>query len=119
MASRRTTNEDRRIGLLVRQRRLQLGLSQTDLANAIGVSFQQVQKYENGTNGIRGSRMVAVAHNLKVPATYFFPSDEPALPNEALAFAATSQGVAIILAWPKVPPKVRAAITALITESAA
>jgi len=62
---------DVHVGLRVRMRRLMLDLSQTDLAQALGVTFQQVQKYEKGTNRISASRLQVMSHVLKVPIPYF------------------------------------------------
>ena len=67
------TQTDVLVGSRVRVRRLELGLSQTALANELGVTFQQVQKYEKGTNRIGASRLHAMARVLGVPVTYFFP----------------------------------------------
>ena len=53
-------------------RRLSLGLTQTKVANAINVTFQQIQKYEKGTNGVSSSRLIQLSTFLKVPITYFF-----------------------------------------------
>ena len=72
---------DRTIGAKIRMRRSELGMTQTDLAKAIGVTFQQVQKYENGTNRVGGSRMAGVAKALEVPVSYFF--DQTAAETEA------------------------------------
>jgi transcriptional regulator with XRE-family HTH domain len=81
------TQTDVLVGSRVRVRRLELGLSQTALANELGVTFQQVQKYEKGTNRIGASRLHAMARVLSVPVTYFFPADGPqgtAKPTEVL-----------------------------------
>ena len=81
------TQTDVLVGSRVRVRRLELGLSQTALANELGVTFQQVQKYEKGTNRIGASRLHAMARVLGVPVTYFFPADGPqgtAKPTEVL-----------------------------------
>ena len=53
-------------------RRLSLGLTQTKVANAINVTFQQIQKYEKGTNGVSSSRLMQLASFLKVPVNYFY-----------------------------------------------
>ena len=54
-------------------RRLSLwALTQTKVANAINVTFQQIQKYEKGTNGVSSSRLIQLSNFLKVPITYFF-----------------------------------------------
>ena len=60
------------MGKRLRMRRLSLGLTQTKVANAINVTFQQIQKYEKGTNGVSSSRLVQLANFLKVPITYFY-----------------------------------------------
>jgi len=83
------TETDVLVGARVRIRRVELGLSQTELANALGVTFQQVQKYEKGTNRIGASRLHAMAGVLRVQVNYFFPSaadglDHSAGPTEVL-----------------------------------
>jgi transcriptional regulator with XRE-family HTH domain len=60
------------LGKKLRMRRLSLGLTQTKVANAINVTFQQIQKYEKGTNGVSSSRLMQLSSFLKVPITYFF-----------------------------------------------
>ena len=60
------------LGRKLRMRRLSLGLTQTKVANAINVTFQQIQKYEKGTNGVSSSRLIQLSSFLKVPITYFF-----------------------------------------------
>lgn len=74
---------DRFVGARLRAERLLMGLSQTDLGEAIGVSFQQVQKYERGVNRISASTLLRAARTLKVPVTDFFPSDETATDDAA------------------------------------
>ena len=65
-------NFNRHLGSKLRMRRLALGLTQTKVANAINVTFQQIQKYEKGTNGISSLRIIQLANFLKVPVVYFF-----------------------------------------------
>ena len=65
-------NFNRHLGAKLRMRRLALGLTQTKVANAINVTFQQIQKYEKGTNGISSLRLMQLANFLKVPVIYFF-----------------------------------------------
>ncbi len=60
------------LGKRLRMRRLSLGLTQTKVANAINVTFQQIQKYEKGTNGVSSSRLMQLSNFLKVPITYFY-----------------------------------------------
>ncbi len=68
---KKPTPTDEYIGTAVRFRRRELGLTQADLARAIGVTFQQVQKYENGTSRILAGRMFAISQALQVPVGYF------------------------------------------------
>ncbi len=91
--SRRSGDEieiDKRIGQRIRERRIVLGLSQTELADGLGITFQQLQKYENGSNRIAAGRLYGCAQLLDVPPEYFFEglegSDTPdeTRSNEAL-----------------------------------
>jgi transcriptional regulator with XRE-family HTH domain len=73
--ARRTKEEvdiDRRVGARLRERRLLLGMSQQQLAKALGITFQQVQKYENGANRISASRLWDISRRLDVPIEWFF-----------------------------------------------
>jgi transcriptional regulator with XRE-family HTH domain len=60
------------LGSKLKLRRLALGLTQTKVAKAINVTFQQIQKYEKGTNGVSSIRLLQLANYLKVPVNYFF-----------------------------------------------
>ena len=60
------------LGKKLRIRRLSLGLTQTKVAQAINVTFQQIQKYEKGTNGVSSNRLMQLSEFLKVPIIYFF-----------------------------------------------
>ena len=60
------------LGKKLRMRRLSLGLTQTKVAQAINVTFQQIQKYEKGTNGVSSNRLMQLSQFLKVPVIYFF-----------------------------------------------
>ena len=66
------SNFNRHLGSKLRIRRLALGLTQTKVAQAINVTFQQIQKYEKGTNGISSLRIMQLASFLKVPVLYFY-----------------------------------------------
>ena len=73
MAGKKTPNPiDVHVGSRVRLRRTMQGMSQEKLGEALGVTFQQVQKYEKGTNRIGASRMQQIAQALKVPIAFFF-----------------------------------------------
>ena len=63
---------DVHVGLRIRSRRKELGISQTALADAVGVSFQQIQKNERGFNRVSASRLWAIGKALDVPPAYFF-----------------------------------------------
>src|SRR5947208_2732031 len=63
---------DKHVGSRVRMRRLMLSMSQEKLGDALGLTFQQVQKYEKGTNRIAASRLQHLAQLLQVPVTFFF-----------------------------------------------
>ncbi len=67
---------DVHVGSRIRLRRIELGLSQTELADKVGVSFQQLQKYENGKNRVSASRLYAISQKLKSPIAWFFEGVE-------------------------------------------
>ncbi len=69
-------NENKRIGQLIREARKARGLTQIDLSELIGVSYQQVQKYEKGSDNISVERLKQIAKAVNVPITLFFPSAE-------------------------------------------
>ena len=65
-------NFNRHLGNKLKLRRLSLGLTQTKVAKAINVTFQQIQKYEKGTNGVSSTRLLQLSNYLKVPINFFF-----------------------------------------------
>ena len=71
------------LGKQLRARRSALGLTQTQVARAINVTFQQIQKYEKGTNGVSSSRLLQLANFLKVPVKYFFEEYKDFLNSES------------------------------------
>ena len=75
-ASRRSTGRtqdiDRHVGARVRERRIMLGLTQQQLADLIGVTYQQAHKYERGINRVSAGRLYEIAQVLSVPVGYFF-----------------------------------------------
>jgi transcriptional regulator with XRE-family HTH domain len=112
-------------------RRLMLDMSQEKLANALGVSFQQVQKYENGTNRIGASRLQQMSAVLQVPPAFFFEGLTAANPETqggngsasldyATAFLATADGLALAKAFMQLEsPQIRRRIVRLVQEIAA
>jgi len=65
-------NFNKHLGSKLKLRRLALGLTQTKVAKAINVTFQQIQKYEKGTNGVSSIRLLQLSNYLKVPINYFY-----------------------------------------------
>ena len=119
---------DRHVGSRVRMQRMMLGMSQEKLGDAIGLTFQQVQKYEKGANRISASRLQHIAHILNVPVAFFFEG-APGLPgtaNETDAapppayvtdFLATSSGLALTRAFMRIEDMtLRRSIIRLVEE---
>ena len=65
-------NFNKHLGSKLKLRRLALGLTQTKVAKAINVTFQQIQKYEKGTNGVSSIRLLQLSNYLKIPINYFY-----------------------------------------------
>jgi transcriptional regulator with XRE-family HTH domain len=104
---------DRHVGSRVRMRRILIGMSQEKLGEALGLTFQQVQKYEKGTNRIGASRLQHIARQLGVPVEYFFDGapqielkqdgfQEAPDTNYVADFLTTSDGVQLIRAFLKI-----------------
>ena len=98
--------KDIEIGRLIRAHRLLCGFSQTELADAIGVTFQQLQKYEKGVNRIGSGRLYRIAGKLKVPVTFFFegaagPKKAADNINEGLEFVRTAGTLRLLRAFEK------------------
>jgi transcriptional regulator with XRE-family HTH domain len=104
---------DKYVGSRVRMRRMMLGMSQEKLADALGLTFQQIQKYEKGTNRISASRLQAISQILDAPVHFFFEgapqsgkgaqgySDSPS-PSYVTDFLTTSDGLALVKAFVKI-----------------
>lgn len=120
---------DTEVGKRIKKRRQQLRISQTALGVAVGVSFQQIQKYERGSNRVSSSILYQVAQILGVPITYFFESlptasstDNAALSQKAHLreeFVATEEGQRLVDAFLSVPKKMRPKFIALLASFAA
>ena len=72
---------DVHVGMRLKERRRMIGMSQTQLGHALGISFQQVQKYERGTNRIGSGRLFRISVTLNVSLTYFFEGVEVKMPD--------------------------------------
>ena len=113
---------DRHVGRRVQEKRLDLGLSQTALGKAVGVSFQQMQKYEKGQNRISASKLFEIADFLKVDIPYFFDgyggrpgvAEEP--PASAHANAAPRQSLEIARLAPRLPLRKQKLILEMMKE---
>lgn len=107
---------DKHVGARVRMRRMMLSLSQEKLGVALGLTFQQIQKYEKGVNRIGSSRLQQIANFLQVPVAYFFeggpdsvsantaaaPAPSPAYVTD---FLASSDGLALVKAFQSIKSK--------------
>jgi transcriptional regulator with XRE-family HTH domain len=128
MPSKAPNPVDRHVGSRVRMRRLMVGMSQEKLGDALGLTFQQIQKYEKGTNRIGASRLQQISEILQVPVAFLFEgvpggavnadgvSDAPS-PAYVADFLATSEGLALIRAFTHIPDiKLRRAIVDLVQQ---
>jgi transcriptional regulator with XRE-family HTH domain len=131
MAKKAPNPIDKHVGSRVRMRRMMLSMSQEKLGDALGLTFQQVQKYEKGTNRIGASRLQQISHILQVPVAFFFEG-APNLPGQATDglreapspayvsdFLATSEGLALTKAFMRIKePKLRRRVVELVKEIA-
>ena len=116
---------DQHVGNRVRMGRKMLGLPQKALAEALDLTFQQVQKYENGKNRISASRLQHISQILKVPVAFFFEGapggadDAPATPAYVNQFCASSDGLALAKALMRIDDmKLRRLLVGLIEDCA-
>ena len=103
---------DRHVGARIRMRRKILGVSQEKLADSLGLTFQQVQKYERGANRVSASKLYEIARSLSAPISFFFEglSDPQAGPGMAEVpvdnfvhdFLMTNEGVELASIFPKI-----------------
>ena len=124
--ARRADSRDAEVGRRVRSRRLECRLSQTDLADRIGVTFQQVQKYEKGVNRMGASRLERISEALEVPITFFFDGTPHAAakgssssPDSVFNLMQTSGSVRIVKAFHKIKSrKARELLVGMVEEMA-
>ncbi|MBS7590431.1 helix-turn-helix domain-containing protein [Ancylobacter defluvii] len=117
---------DKHVGSRVRMRRMMINMSQEKLGESLGITFQQIQKYEKGTNRIGASRLQNISSVLGVPVAFFFEGApttgvtvsglaEEASPAYVADFLATSEGLALTRAFTRISdPKVRRRIVDLV-----
>ena len=97
--TKRTTEVDGVIGAKMRMRRGELGMTQTGLAKAVGITFQQVQKYEQGKNRVGGSRLAGIAKALDVPVSYFFEQTSEEMEAVQGSLLSTRGAVSLLRAY--------------------
>ncbi|MEP0521997.1 MAG: helix-turn-helix transcriptional regulator [Hyphomicrobiales bacterium] len=118
---------DAHVGSRIRLRRMMLNMSQEKLGEQLGITFQQVQKYEKGTNRVGASRLQAIATILEVPVAFFFedaPSVSPiaqegfsdaGATNYVMDFLSTNEGLQLNRAFIKIKdPKLRRSVVDLV-----
>ncbi|MGV1915395.1 helix-turn-helix domain-containing protein [uncultured Agrobacterium sp.] len=123
---------DIHVGSRIRLRRTMLGMSQEKLGESLGITFQQIQKYEKGTNRVGASRLQNISAILNVPVSFFFEdapgeqsasassSAEASSSNYVVDFLSSSEGLQLNRAFVKInDPKVRRRIVDLVKALAA
>jgi transcriptional regulator with XRE-family HTH domain len=131
MSTKTPNPVDRYVGSRVRMRRIMLGMSQEKLGEALGLTFQQVQKYEKGTNRVGASRLQQIAEILQVPVSFLFEGgpgatlveggfSEASSPAYVSDFLATSEGLALTRAFTRIgDARLRRSIVELVQQIAA
>jgi transcriptional regulator with XRE-family HTH domain len=130
MSTKAPNPVDKYVGSRVRMRRIMLGMSQEKLGEALGLTFQQVQKYEKGTNRVGASRIQQISEILQVPVSFLFeggPSGTPSTggfsegtsPAYVSDFLATSEGLALTRAFTRITDaKLRRSIVEMVEQIA-
>ena len=131
MAKKTPNPIDKHVGSRVRMRRMMLSMSQEKLGDALGLTFQQVQKYEKGTNRIGASRLQQISNILQVPVSFFFEGApnvsthgttalaEAPSPAYVSDFLATSDGLSLTKAFMRIKSaKLRRRIVDLVEQIA-
>ena len=129
MAAKPPNPVDRHVGSRVRMRRIMLGMSQEKLGEGLGLTFQQIQKYEKGTNRIGASRIQQISEILQVPVSFLFEGSpgssnaksfgEAPSPTYVADFLATSEGLALTRAFTRIADsKLRRSIVDLVEQIA-
>ena len=130
MSTKAPNPVDKYVGSRVRMRRIMLGMSQEKLGEALGLTFQQVQKYEKGTNRAGASRIQQISEILQVPVSFLFEGgptsitggngfSEGSSPTYVSDFLATSEGLALTRAFTRITDsKLRRSIVDLVEQIA-
>ena len=130
MSTKAPNPVDKYVGSRVRMRRIMLGMSQEKLGEALGLTFQQIQKYEKGTNRVGASRIQQISEILHVPVSFLFEGgptgtaspdgfSEGTSPTYVADFLATSEGLALTRAFTRITDaKLRRSIVDLVEQIA-
>ena len=130
MSTKAPNPVDKYVGSRVRMRRIMLGMSQEKLGDALGLTFQQIQKYEKGTNRVGASRIKQISEILQVPVSFLFDGgpngtanaegfSEETSPSYISDFLATSEGLALTRAFTRIADaKLRRSIVDLVEQIA-
>jgi transcriptional regulator with XRE-family HTH domain len=112
---------DLHVGLRLRMRRKEMRITQERLAETLGLTFQQVQKYERGANRISASRLWEIARMLNAPISYFFEGlaspddpDAPPVSSTAQQFLMGDEGLELASSFPRLPPAARRQLLGLV-----
>lgn len=126
--ARQPSNIDVQVGSRIKMRRAMLGISQTRLAESLGITFQQVQKYEKGLNRVSASRLSQMAEVLGVSISYFFEAERPsgvfnagalATDDDLMLFLSTPEGLALNRAFGRIEDaKLRRQLSSLVNAIA-
>ncbi len=128
ISAKRPNKTDVYVGGKVRMRRKMLGMSQEKLGEQLGITFQQVQKYEKGANRIGASRLQAISQILEMPISYFFPQEtaaaggmgENAQSDYVSDFMMSSEGIELNRAFAQIKdPNLRRKVIDLVRTMAA
>ena len=128
MSAKSPNSTDTYVGSRVRIRRKMLSMSQEKLGEQLGITFQQVQKYEKGANRIGASRLQAISQVLEMPISYFFPQEpavaggmgESAQSDYVSDFMMSSEGIELNRAFAQIKdPKLRRKVIDLVRTMAA
>ena len=119
---RRAGAEDVEIGRKIRALRLQRGLSQSELAEGIGVTFQQVQKYEKGANRVSAGRLQRIADLLDVPVTFFYSgmsarTRKADVQSAGIALIQTKGAMRLLRAYSEIGPRATKYALVVLAES--
>ena len=127
-SAKRPNSTDAYVGSRVRMRRKVLGMSQEKLGEQLGITFQQVQKYEKGANRIGASRLQMISQVLEMPISYFFPQEtttaggmgESGQSDYVSDFMMSSEGIELNRAFARIKdPKLRRKVIDLVRTMAA